>query len=52
METALNKSYPISRELFMYTVGTPKPETQAFLDWIKTDAARTITKNSGFVPVQ
>jgi phosphate transport system substrate-binding protein len=52
MESALTKTYPISRELFMYTVGTPKPETQAFLDWIKTDAAKTITKNSGFVPVQ
>jgi len=52
MENALSKAYPISRELFMYTVGTPKPEVQAFLDWIKTDAAKTITKNSGFVPVQ
>lgn len=52
MENAISKAYPISRELFMYTVGTPKPEVQAFLDWIKTDAAKTITKNSGFVPVQ
>ncbi len=52
MESALNKTYPIARELFMYTVGTPKPEVQAFLDWIKTDAAKEITKKSGFVPVQ
>ena len=51
METALDKSYPIARELFMYTVGTPKPETVAFLEWIKTDAAKTLTKQSGFVPV-
>ncbi len=50
MQTALDKSYPIARELFMYTVGTPKPEVLAFLEWIKTDAAKALTQQSGFVP--
>lgn len=51
METATNKSYPIARELFMYTVGTPKKETTDFLAWIRTPAAQEIVKNTGYVPV-
>jgi phosphate transport system substrate-binding protein len=50
-ENALNRSYPIARELFMYTVGTPRPEVKAFLDWIHTPGAKEITKNSGYVPL-
>jgi phosphate transport system substrate-binding protein len=50
LESALNKTYPIARELFMYTVGTVKPEVKAFLDWIKTDQAKELTKLSGYVP--
>ena len=51
-ETAASKTYPISRELFMYTVGTPKPEVIAFLEWIKTPKAREIIIRSGYVPVK
>ena len=51
MQTALDKSYPIARELFMYTVGTPKPEVLAFFEWIKTETAKQLTQQSGFVPV-
>ncbi|MBY0517348.1 MAG: PstS family phosphate ABC transporter substrate-binding protein [Bacteriovoracaceae bacterium] len=50
LETALNKTYPIARELFMYTVGQVKPEVTAFLEWIKTDQAKELTKKSGYVP--
>lgn len=51
-ETAASKTYPISRELFMYTVGTPKPEVTAFLEWIKTPKAREIIVRAGYVPVK
>lgn len=51
-ETAASKTYPISRELFMYTVGTPRPEVTAFLEWIKTPKAREIIVRAGYVPVQ
>jgi phosphate transport system substrate-binding protein len=50
--TAADKTYPISRELFMYTVGTPKPEVTAFLEWIKSPKAREIIVRSGYVPVK
>lgn len=52
METALNKTYPIARELFMYTVGTPKAEVQAFLEWTKTAPAQEVIKRIGYVPLK
>lgn len=52
-ETAGNKTYPISRELFMYTVGIPKPEVAALLEWIKNSPkAREIVLRAGYVPVK
>ncbi len=51
LETATNKTYPISRELYMYTAGDPSPEVKAYMEWIKTDQARDITIKSGYVPV-
>jgi phosphate transport system substrate-binding protein len=48
---ALDRSYPIARELFMYTVGPLKSDLKKFFDWIKTDAAKKLTIQSGFVPV-
>ncbi len=50
-ESALNKSYPIARELFMYTVGTPRQEVLDFLAWIKTPAAKEGVRKAGYVPL-
>lgn len=51
IESVLNKSYPITRELFMYTVGAVKPEVSAFLEWIKSPQAKEIVKKAGYVPL-
>lgn len=51
LETATDKTYPISRELYMYTSGTPSPDVQAYLDWTQSELAREITAKSGYVPV-
>ncbi len=51
LETATDKSYPIARELYMYTSGEPSPEVKAYMDWVQGEEARKITINSGFVPV-
>lgn len=51
-ETARNKTYPISRELFIYTVGEPEGEVKAFLDWVKGPEGQAIVKKEKFVPVQ
>lgn len=50
METAIDKSYPISRELYMYTLGTPSQEVQAFMAWTQGEQATVITKKAGYVP--
>lgn len=51
LETATDKTYPIARELYMYTSGTPSPEVKAYMDWTQTDAAKEIIIKSGYVPV-
>lgn len=51
LETATDKSYPISRELYMYTSGNPSQEVKDYMEWTKTDAAQAIIIKSGYVPV-
>ena len=50
IETAIDKTYPISRELYMYTSGTPAPEVKEFMDWTQKEAAKVITIKAGYVP--
>jgi phosphate transport system substrate-binding protein len=45
-------SYPISRELFMYTDSSLNPATRAYLDWILSAEAQDIVIELGFVPVE
>lgn len=51
LETATDKTYFISRELYMYTSGTPSAEVKAYLDWTQSESARNITIKAGYVPV-
>ncbi len=50
IDTAIKKSYPISRELYMYTSGVPSAEVQAYMEWTQSDIAREITIKAGYVP--
>lgn len=50
LETAMDKSYPISRELYMYTAGEPSIAVQNYMSWIESEEAKKITINSGYVP--
>jgi len=50
VESAMKKTYPISRELYMYTLGNPSAEVQKYLDWTQTELAKKITIKSGYVP--
>ncbi len=50
LETAVDMSYPISRELYMYTSGNASPEIKAFMEWTQSEAAREITIKAGYVP--
>jgi phosphate transport system substrate-binding protein len=46
-----NQTYPIARDLYMYTAGKPSIEEQAYLDWILSPPAQKIVTELGFVPV-
>jgi phosphate transport system substrate-binding protein len=51
-ETVNNGSYPIARDLYMYTAGEPTGHVLAYLDWIRGADAQVIVIELGFVPYQ
>lgn len=51
-KTALDGSYPLSRNLYMYTLGEPEGAEKAYLDWILSPAGQKIVADNGFVPVR
>jgi phosphate transport system substrate-binding protein len=50
-ETVTNRSYPIARDLYMYTAGEPQKTEKDYLDWIMSAEAQEIVKELGFVPI-
>jgi len=49
--TVNDKTYPIARDLYMYTAGNPTGATKAYLDWIVSAEAQKIVSDLGFVPI-
>ena len=52
IETVNDDTYPISRELFMYTRDQPSGLAADYIEWILGDAAQQIVADLGFVPVK
>ncbi|MBN1668992.1 MAG: phosphate ABC transporter substrate-binding protein [Anaerolineales bacterium] len=50
-ETVNNGTYPIARDLYMYTNGEPGGIIATYLKWILSPEAQDIVKELGFVPV-
>jgi phosphate transport system substrate-binding protein len=50
-ETVNNGSYPIARDLYMYSNGAPQGAVSGYLNWIFSAEAQAIVKELGFVPV-
>lgn len=50
--TVNDKTYPIARDLYMYTNGQPEGLLKEYLDWILSAEAQQIVAELGFVPVQ
>lgn len=44
-------TYPISRDLYMYTQNKPEGAIKTYLDWIKSAEAQQIVSKLGFVPL-
>jgi phosphate transport system substrate-binding protein len=49
--TALDKSYPIARPLFMYTAGEPAPHVRQYLDWVRAEAGQKVLEATGYIPL-
>ncbi|MBF0126034.1 MAG: phosphate ABC transporter substrate-binding protein [Magnetococcales bacterium] len=48
--SVLNKTYPLARSLYLYTLGSPQGEVKHFLEWIQGPEAREILLRTGYVP--
>lgn len=51
IETTLDKSYPISRPMFMYTPGEPPAHVHRYIDWILSPAGQKIVEVTGYIPL-
>ena len=51
-ETVKDGSYPIARDLYMYTAGNPTGVIDQYLHWLLSEDAQQIVKDLGFVPVE
>jgi phosphate transport system substrate-binding protein len=49
--TVNDKTYPIARDLYVYTNGEPTGIVKKYLDWIMSSEAQKIVADLGFVPV-
>jgi phosphate transport system substrate-binding protein len=50
--TVNDKTYPIARDLYMYTNGESTGPLKDYLDWIVSPDAQQIVADQGFVPVK
>ena len=52
VESASDRTYPIARPLFMYTVGVPEGAVKEYMDWILSDDGQRILLKKGYAPVR
>mgnify|MGYP001767493170 CR=1 FL=1 len=51
-ETVTQGAYPISRDLYIYTIGEPMGTIKTYLEWILSSEGQTIVSELGFVPIE
>ena len=51
IQTVNDGSYPVARDLYMYTGGQPSGAVKDYLDWILSSEAQAIVAQLGFVPI-
>ena len=52
VKATLDKTYPISRPLYVYSLGEPTGEVKKYLDWLFSDAGQKLVSETGYVPLQ
>lgn len=50
-KTAMDKTYPVARGLYMFTSDKPKAAVKTFIAWVKGPQGQKIAKEEGFVPL-
>ena len=50
--TVKDNSYPIARQLYMYTNGEPEGTIKEYIDWILSEEAQQYVIDLGFIPYQ
>jgi phosphate transport system substrate-binding protein len=48
LEAAVSGTYPLSRKLYIYTLGEAQGDVAAYLDWIRSDAGQAVVAQSGY----
>jgi phosphate transport system substrate-binding protein len=51
ISTVNDKSYPIARDLYIYTAGEASGALKDYIDWILSEEAQQIVSELGFVPI-
>ncbi len=51
LETVQSGQYPLSRNLFFYTIGEPAGEEKAFIDWVLGSEGQKICEMVGYYPL-
>jgi phosphate transport system substrate-binding protein len=51
-QTANDGTYPIARDLYMYTAGEPTGALKAYIDFLFSPEAQKIVNDLGFVPIR
>ena len=51
VETTVDGSYPISRPLYLYTLGEPTGLLQEFIQWVLGPDGQRVVEKGGYVPV-
>jgi phosphate transport system substrate-binding protein len=52
IQTVNDDTYPVARDLYMYTAGKPTGAVKDYLDWILSPEAQAIVAQLGFVPIK
>ena len=51
LETVESGQYPLSRQLFFYTVGEPTGQVKEFIDWVLSPEGQEISEAVGYYPL-
>lgn len=52
MDNVLNKTYPISRELYQYTNGEPTGHAKTWMDYVLSPEGQQIVRQKDYVPIK